>query len=104
MLIVGTICALALVAMMLLSNLAFLNLIPTPNDLFTVVNPSYHLVFNLTIVFMTINEFLIGKIIGVWWEALFNWFVITLLLGMLFYYLPFQVIFSSPTQYLEKGK
>jgi hypothetical protein len=90
-LIIGTIIAIVLLGLTLLSTFAYVNTIPVPLDLFVTVTPIYNIAFYSVIVFMTINEFLIGQIIGTWWESLLNWIVITILPVTLIYYLPYQV-------------
>ena len=76
---------------MLLSTFAYVNTIPVPLDLLVTVTPIYSIAFYSVIVFMTINEFLIGQIIGTWWESLINWVVISILPATLIYYLPYHV-------------
>lgn len=99
-LIVGSIFTVILLVMVVLGSLATVNLAPVPNDLFAVTTPSYRIAFYFVLVFMTINENLIAKLIGepgngdqtgIWWEALLNWIVMTLFFAVLVYYLPYQV-------------
>lgn len=78
---------------MILSTFAYVNVIPVPLDLLVTITPIYNIAFYLVIIFMTINEFLIGQIIGTWWEALLNWIIISILPALLVYYLPFHVHF-----------
>lgn len=99
-LIVGSVFTVILLTLMFVSSLATVNLAPVPNDLFAVTTPFYRIAFYCSLVFMTINENLIAKVIGdpgngnqigVWWEALMNWIVMTLFFAVIVYYLPFQV-------------
>lgn len=103
-LIVGSIFAVILLFMVCFASLATVNLSPVPNDLFAVTTPVYRLSFYFVLVFMTINENLIAKVIGyphnltltieqhgIWWEALMNWIMMTILFGVLVYTLPYQV-------------
>lgn len=99
-LIVGSLFAVILLIMVGLSSLSTVNLAPVPNDLFAVTTPFYRIAFYFALVFMTINENLIAKVIGdpgngeqigIWWEALFNLIIMTLFFAVLVYYLPFQV-------------
>ena len=89
-----------LVTLVFGASLATVNLAPVPNDLFAVTTPSYRMTFYASLMFMTINENLIARVIGDpqigiytgrWWEALLNWVVMTVLFGVLIYSLPFQV-------------
>ena len=94
-LIVGSIFAVILVAMVVTASLATVNLAPGPNDLFAVTTPVYRIAFYAALCFMTIDENLIAlaiPVVGRWWEALFNLFITTALLTVLVYYLPFQVL------------
>ena len=99
-LIVGSVFAIILLLLVVFASFATVNLAPIPNDLFAVTTPFYRLAFYGSIVFMTINENLIAKLIGnpgngnqvgIWWEALLNWIVMTLFFAVLVYKLPFQV-------------
>jgi hypothetical protein len=99
-LIVGSIFVVILVTLVFGASLATVNLAPVPNDLFAVTTPSYRMAFYASLMFMTINENLIARVIGDphigvhtgrWWEALLNWVVMTVLFGVLIYRLPFQV-------------
>jgi hypothetical protein len=93
-LIVGSVFAVLLLAIALLAAFATVNLSPVPYDLFATTTPSYRIIFYLAITFMTINENLIAHAIpgiGRWWEALFNWFVITGVLFTVCLRLPFQL-------------
>ena len=99
-LIVGSVFAVLLLLLVVFASFASVNLAPIPNDLFALTTPLYRLAFYGSVVFMTINENLIAKLIadpgngnqiGVWWEALLNWIVMTLFFAVLVYKLPFQV-------------
>ena len=78
-LIVGSVFGVILLILVGFASLSTVNLAPVSNDLFAVTTPFYRLAFYFTLVFMTINENLIAKLIadpgygnqiGVWWEAL----------------------------------
>ena len=93
-LIVGSVFAVALMGIVLLSSFATVNLSPVPYDLFATTSPSYRIALYLAYTFCTINEYLIANAIpgiGRWWEALFNWFVVTAVFTVLAFRLPFQL-------------
>jgi hypothetical protein len=93
-LIVGSIFAVLLLGTVVLASLATVNLSPVPYDLFATTTPSYRIALYLAYTFCTINEYLIANAIpgiGRWWEALFNWFVVTGLFATVAYRLPFQL-------------
>ena len=83
-----------LVSLAILGAYSSVNLAPVPNDLFAVSTPIYRIWFYVALMFMTINENLIANVIpvvGLWWESLLNLLVLSALLGLIVYYLPFQV-------------
>ena len=93
-LIVGSICAVILVAMVIFAAYSTVNLSPVPNDLFACTTPVYRFSFYAALIFMTIDEYLIAPSIpgnGRWWEALFNVLIMSALVAVSVYYLPFQV-------------
>jgi hypothetical protein len=97
-LVVGSVFTLVLVGLALAGSLAAVNLAPVPFDFFAAVTPSYQIAYYAALTFCTINEYLIANAIpgiGRWWEALFNWFVVTGLVVLLAYRLPFQVCLSK---------
>jgi hypothetical protein len=96
-LIVGSIFTVILVGLVFLASLATVNYAPVPYDLFATSTAFYRIAFYCALMFMTVNENLIAKsipVVGHWWEALFNLIVISALLVILVYYLPFQVRFN----------
>ncbi len=100
-LIVGSIFVVVLVGMMLTTTLSTVNLAPVPFDLFATTTPAYRIAFYGALMFMTVSENLIAPSIAVanggnyylgrWWEALFNWIIVTGLVVLVAYRLPFQV-------------
>ena len=100
-LIVGSVFALILVGIVLTASLSTVNLSPVPFDLFATSTPSYRIAFYAALMFMTVSENLIAPSIaaanggnyalGRWWEALFNWIIVTGLVVLVAYRLPFQV-------------
>ena len=100
-LIVGSVFALILVGIVLMASLSTVNLSPVPYDLFATSTPSYRIAFYAALMFMTVSENLIAPSIaaanggnyalGRWWEALFNWIIVTGLVVLVAYRLPFQV-------------
>ncbi len=90
----GTLSIIVLVFLVFTSTLASAKYDPEPNDLDAICSPSYRLIYNICLMFMTVDEYYIAKIIpvtGHWWEALFNLILITACLFTLVYYLPFQL-------------
>lgn len=100
-LIVGSVFGVLLTALVLTTSLAPVNLSPVPFDLFAVATPIYRISFYGALMFMTVSENLIAPSIAVanggnyalgrWWEALFNWIIVTGLVVLVAYRLPFQV-------------
>ncbi len=85
-----------MVVLAFIATLSVVNYTPVPFDLFTTSTPVYRIALYSALMFMTINEFLIAPSIpeiGRWWEALFNLIVLSGLLGVIVYFLPFQVFF-----------
>jgi hypothetical protein len=83
-----------MITITVLASYATVNLAPVPNDLFAVTTPVYRFAFYAALIFMTVNENVISRniaFVGSWWESLFNIFVVTGLVGVVVYYLPFQV-------------
>lgn len=87
--------------MVFLTTLSTVNLAPVPFDLFAVTTPVFRIAFYAALMFMTVSENLIAPSIaaanggnyalGRWWEALFNWIIVTGLVVLVAYRLPFQV-------------
>ena len=104
-LIIGSVLALVLVVMVYLGALATVNLSPVPYDLFAATTPVYRFAFYGALMFMTVSENLIAPSIaaenagnyglGRWWEALFNWVIMTGLVVIVAYRLPFQVMHKA---------
>ena len=90
----GSIAVDLLIALAFLATMSVVNYTPVPFDLFTTTTPVYRIALYSTMMFMTINEFLIAPSIpsiGRWWEALFNLIVLSGLFALIVYYLPYQV-------------
>ena len=94
LLIVGSVLASILVTMVMFASLATVNLAPVPYDLFAVSTPIYRVYYYCALMLMTIDENLIALAIpnvGRWWESVFNLLIVSALVGLVVYYLPFQV-------------
>lgn len=110
-LIAGSLFAVILVPLVFLGALSTVNLSPVPNDLFATTTPVYRFVFYGALMFMTISENLIAPSIaaanhgnlGRWWEALFNLILVTGLVVIVAYRLPFQVGFFYERERKESG-
>jgi hypothetical protein len=94
--VLGTIAIIFLVFLVFTSSLASSEFEPVVNDLDAICSPSYRICYNCCLIFMTVDEYYIAKVIpvvGHWWEALFNLILVTLCFAVIIYYLPFQVHF-----------
>lgn len=94
--IIGTFSVLALLGLASFSAFIKSSVEPVDNDLTITSGVLFKTQYYFTIAFMTINRFWIAPTIGAdsfgnWWEALFNLLALTLLLGSLVYFLPYQV-------------
>ena len=90
----GSISIVILVFLVYCSTLASPSYSPEPNDLDAICSPAYRLFYNSSLIFMTIDEYYIAKVIpvtGHWWEALFNLILVTTCIFILIYYLPYQI-------------
>ena len=93
-LVLGTISIIILVFLVFTSTLASVDHEPVPNDLSATSSPSYRIMYNVALIFMTVNEYFLAKIIpdtGHWWEALNNLIVVSIVFFVLIYYLPYQI-------------
>ena len=92
--VMGSVSIVFLVFLVFASTLCSVEYEPVENDLDAVSSPAYRLIYNICLIFMTIDEYFIAKIIpvtGHWWEALFNLILAILCFATVIYYLPYQV-------------
>lgn len=98
--IIGTMSAITLLSFACFSSLVKSSVEPVVNDMSITTGVLFKNQYYFTIVFMTINKFLIAPSIGAdsfgnWWEALFNLIAMTLLVFTVVYFLPYQELLGN---------